>query len=531
MAQTAPDAGQTLQQLKQQPPAPPKESRPLTIPSNASAEGVPAGGAQVTLRGIEIKGNTVISRERLDAVMADAIGKSYDLAGLRSLADRLTSFYRDTGYPFARAYLPPQSLPDGTLRIELVEGRYGAIQAQSSDAQLAAQAQKFLHPLRSGEVIQDKGLERTTLLLDDLPGIQTTPIIRPGQQTGTGDLDIGVTLKQRFTGEVGLDNHGNRYSGYHRIRANLNWNSPFTLGDQISLRTLLSDHSLWLGSLGYSAPLGYSGLRGNVGYARTDYELGREFKSLQANGAAEVLSTGISYPWVRSQPSNVTLSASYQHKTLKDNKDSTATRESKSSDSVPLALQFDHRDTLGGGGITYGGVTWTSGSLHLDNALKSADISNTHGDFNKINVDLVRLQSLPHSLTLSARWSQQIATKNLDSSERFSLGGPNGVRAFPTGEGTGDEGWLAQIELRYSMGSYNPYVFYDQGNIRAMTRPLASVTDNVRDLSGFGLGLRYERDNWNLDATLAWRDQGGSPQSDPSRDASPQAWLNIGYRF
>lgn len=530
-AQTAPDAGQTLQQLKQQPPAPPRESPPLTIPSPGAPESTLPGGAQVEVRRIEVTGNTAISRDKLDQILASAVGQSYDLAGLRGLTDRLSTFYREAGYPFARAYLPPQDMKDGVLRIDLIEGRYGAVKAQSADPALAGQAQKFLHALQSGQVIQDRPLERTILLLDDLPGIQTTPVIRPGQQTGTGDLDIGVTLNDRINGDVGLDNYGNRYSGYHRVRANVNWNSPFTLGDQISVRALLSDHSLWLGSLAYSAPLGYGGLRGNVGYALTSYELGREFANLEANGTAAVSTVGLSYPLVRSQPTSVNLSLSYQHKALQDNKDSTNTRESKFSNSVPLTLQFDHRDALGGGGITYGGLTWTAGILKLDSALAAADANGTRGAFNKLNVDLVRLQSLPQSFSLSARWSQQIATQNLDSSERMSLGGANGVRAYPTGEGTGDEGWLAQIELRYSAGNISPYVFYDHGSIKTMAHPVSSTSSNARDLSGIGLGARYQQGGWSLDATLAWRSQGGAPQSDPVGDSSPRAWLTVGYRF
>jgi len=35
------------------------------------------------------------------------------------------------------------------------------------------------------------------------------------------------------------------------------------------------------------------------------------------------------------------------------------------------------------------------------------------------------------------RVSAQWASKNLDSSQKFGLGGPNGVRAYPSGEGYG----------------------------------------------------------------------------------------------
>ena len=34
----------------------------------------------------------------------------------------------------------------------------------------------------------------------------------------------------------------------------------------------------------------------------------------------------------------------------------------------------------------------------------------------------------------------QLSSKNLDSSEKFTLGGIGGVEAYPSGEASGDEG-------------------------------------------------------------------------------------------
>jgi len=370
-AQIAPDAGRTLQQL-QPPIAAPRESKPLSIQAPLPTGLVLPGGAVVVVQTVSFAGNSVINQDTLQTALGDVAGKSFDLAGLRALADRIGDFYRASGFPFARAVLPPQDLKLGALRIEIIEGRYGLVQAQvigTEDAALATQATLFLGSLKPGAVIESAALERASFLLDDLPGIKTAPVIRPGAQTGTGDLIMQISRDKRFTGDVGLDNAGSRYTGQTRARANLNINSPFMLGDQIRINTLVSDEQLWLGSLSYSLPMGASGLRGNVGYSHTSYELAKEFANLQADGTAVVASAGLSYPLVRSQKTNLTLSGTYQAKDFQDNKGSTSTRESKSSQSVPIALQFDNRDSAGGGGITYGSLGWTPGKLKLDAAL------------------------------------------------------------------------------------------------------------------------------------------------------------------
>jgi hemolysin activation/secretion protein len=523
-AQTPPSAGQVLQQQQQQAPQPPRESQGLSITAPAAAVRLP-GGAQVVLKNVVFEGNTVLSAEVLQQLVAPSLGVSLDLAGLRGVAERVSERYRSSGYPFARAFLPPQDLQEGVLRIQVLEGQYGQVQALSDEAALAQQAQAWLAPLASGSVIESSALERATLLMDDLPGIRTAPVIKPGQTVGTGDLDVRVTRSEPFDGSVGIDNHGNRYTGYHRVRANANINSPFVLGDQISIQGLVSDQDLWLGSLAYSAPLGASGLRGTLSYAHTDYEIGKELSDSNAKGTAKVKSAGLSYPWVRSQKTNLNLQATLQQKRFKDEVGGQINK--KRSDVVPIALQFDRRDTWGGGGITFGSVSWTNGRLKL--APGAQDDNNTRGTFNKFNLDVVRLQALAPSWSLYARLSAQQADKNLDSSETLSIAGPAAVRAYPVGEqqASGDEGWLTQLEVRYSMGELAPYAFYDHGRVRVNAK---SASPN-RELAGYGAGLRYQRGAWSADMALAWRSKGGAPKDVYESDSKPRVWVSAAYRF
>lgn len=534
-AQQQPNAGEILQQQRQQAPQPSRNGPTVDIPAAATPVTAP-GGTQVTLTSVSITGASVFTEAELLAALGDVTGKNYDLAGLRALAERLSAYYREHGYPFARALLPEQSMKGGRLRIEVVEGRYGRIQAIGNPA-LTVPAERFLVPLKTGDVIVSPALERATLILDDQPGVKIAPIMRPGQEVGTGDLDVRVERTPGFSGDVGLDNQGNRYTGAYRAHANLQWDSPFLFGDQITLQTLYSDENMWLGNLGYSLPLGGSGLRGNIGYAHTYYELGKDFANLGATGTADVSSVGVTYPIVRSQKTNLTFSATYQHKALDDKQRTVGTDGRKSSDSLPIALNFDRRDALWGGGITYGALTYTNGRLDLDGTLALSDIAsgqNTRGSFNKWNLDVARVQATPvATLTLFGRLSSQWTGKNLDSSESFGLGGANGVRAYPSGEGYGDEGWLVQMEMRYAMGVYSPYAFYDAGQVKTNADPdslAVAPTSNNRSIAGTGLGVRFNAGAWNVDAAVAWRTQGGVPLSDTD-NRNPRFWLTVGYRF
>lgn len=529
-AQQAPDAGRVLQETAP-PAATPPRPFPGVVVEPPAAEPTAPGGPKVVLKGVRFEGNTVFGEAELSAALGEVVGQSYDLSGLRALAGRITDYYRAHGYPFARALVPAQGLADGVLTLRIVEGRYGRVEAQGA---MAGEAQGFLADLRPGEVIEAASLERATLILADQPGVKVVPLIRPGQEVGTGDLVVEVDRDRTFKGELGLDNHGNRYTGQTRLKANVQADSPFMLGDQFLGRLLYTDEGLWLGSASYSLPLGTSGLRGNVGYAHTYYELGKDFENLGAHGTAKVTSVGLAYPILRSQKANLALAVSYQHKALEDRQDAVGTRNDKSSNALPIVLQFDRRDS---GGITYGALVYTAGRLKLDAALEAADIAshaNTRGHFDKWNLDLARLQTTPVSnLTLFGRFSGQWAGKNLDSSESFILGGASGVRAYPQGEGTGDEGYFVQLEARYRLGAAEPFAFYDAGRVRINAEPggiLPPVTDNTRSLAGAGLGVRYSQGPLALEAAAAWRTLGGAPTSD-TQDRRPRLWASASWRF
>lgn len=522
-----PDAGQILQEQQRAVPQSPGAAGTVDIQSTPR-EGTPAGGATVTIRRLVIDGVTQISSDELVRMLALPDPATLDLAGLRGLAERISDHYRARGFPFARAYLPAQSLSEGVLRINVLEGRYGQVQA-SGDA--SEQAQAFLRRLQPGQVIESQTLERVLLTLDDLPGFTTAPIIRPGQALGTGDLDVRMVREPGAQGQVGLDNHGNRYTGAHRARFDVEMGSPFLIGDQLQLRGLVSDENLSLGSVQYGVPLGVEGTRAAATLSRTTYDLGKEFAALGSTGTARTLGLTVSHPLVRSQRRNLSLGLGAQRKKLLDQQGITSTGTSKVSQAMVLTSQFDLRDRWMGGGLSYGVASWTVGRLKLDDVARVADAQGprTEGRFGRLNLDIVRLQSLPAGWVLQVRASAQWTRGNLDSSEGFSIGGPDGVRAYPTGEGQGDSGWLSQIELRLPVEPFAPFLFHDAGRVRVNQVPWDDAT-NTRALAGAGVGLRSQGQEWTAQTALAWRSLGGAAQSEPSRHG-PRAWVSLSRRL
>jgi hemolysin activation/secretion protein len=150
------------------------------------------------------------------------------------------------------------------------------------------------------------------------------------------------------------------------------------------------------------------------------------------------------------------------------------------------------------------------------------------GAFTKLGYNLSRLQSLSDKDTLSLVVSGQQANKNLNSSEKFSLGGAYGVRAYPQGEGSGDQGWMSNIEVRHSLMEYVQGVaFFDSGTVTINRNAYAAGT-NTRSIAGAGVGLNAQYSGVQLKTTLAWPTSGGQAQSEPaSLSNNPRLWAQV----
>ena len=521
-----PDAGRLLQEQRSAPDRPVQRESLKIEPYKPEA--VEPGGAKVKLEKITFYGNTAFNETKLMAAAGKVVGNEFDLAGLQKIADRIAEYYRSHGYLFVRVVLPPQTIGTGKVKMEIIEGRYGELRA-SGDAKLAAAAQKWLLPLGEGNVIRQQELERSTLLLSDLPGVLTQPVMRPGLRVGTGDLDVAVKSQNKYDFNVGLDNHGSRYTGYYRARGNLAINSPTMLGDQLLIGVVQSDDNLTLGNTNYSRPIGTNGLRAQVGLAYTSYRLGKDFATSNRSGTALVGNTGLTYQLIRTNTGNITLGGSVVRKNMND---VISGSTYKFTNSIPLSVQFDIRDQLMGPAITFGSAVFTYGSLSLDSTLRSADASTarTEGRYRKFNLDIVRQQQLPKEVIFSIRGSGQLTSQNLDSSEDFVLGGPTGIRAYPTGESAGDRGWLTQLELQRRYGDYTPYIFYDYGRIDTNARLINGISKLAKQRAGAGLGLRYNTGNLFADAIVARRTSSDLAESDTT-NPPVQAWVTMTYRY
>jgi hemolysin activation/secretion protein len=248
---------------------------------------------------------------------------------------------------------------------------------------------------------------------------------------------VDMTPGRRVSGSIDADNAGNYYTGKYRLGATVNYNEPLGLGDVASLRVLTSGAGLNYARGSYQMQFGKA--TAGVALSVLRYELGKEFESLDANGTAKVASVYGSYPLIRTRNTNLYAGLVFDAKKFQDNVDSTGQVSHKKAQVLTASLSGNHRDSLGGGGYSAYSLGLSSGNIdHV------TDQTSNH--FNKLALSALRLQRVTDSVSLYGAINGQVASTNLDSSEKMGLGGMYGVRAYPQGEAFADEGYLINLE-------------------------------------------------------------------------------------
>jgi len=492
-----PGAGTILQEVEPvTPPSPAPPEPSLRVEEDGGVPYPPS--APFMVKSVRISGNTLFDTATLHGLVADMEGKSLTLSQLADLAARITDYYHSHGYPLARAIIPPQVIKDGVVEFVVIEAHYDKIKLDNKSRVNNSLLQATLSPVQSGQVIDEKVLNRSLLLLSDIQGTATTATLKPGDRVGTSDLLVEVAPGPVISGNVALDNYGNRYTGRARAGLALNINNPLRHGDVLSVGGLSSGKGMNYGRIAYETLLNGKGTRTGGAYSALRYILGDTLSNLQGHGSAQVGSVWVRHPLVRSRDFNLYGRIQYDRKQLRDRIDVSAIRTDRHLNTWAVSLSGDVRDTFLSGGINAWNLGWTGGSVLFDDRaaqLADAVTAGIKGRFSKWNASFARLQRLSSKSTLYFSAYGQLATTNLDASEKMIAGGPYSVRAYDISALSGDEGYQGNVELRHDLGpalygQWQVVAFADGAHLR-VNKNVWVAGVNSATLTGVGMGVNW----------------------------------------
>ena len=481
---------------------------PKSLLENKDTKKAPAAGEKILVNSFKFEGEIkFISIDVLNNLVKDYVGKNLSFEEIQNIVKNINDFYKSKGYFLANVILPQQEVKNGIIVIFINEGKLDPKEPYKLNKnKLRIQDERikaYLDDALKNNLTQES-LERGLLNINDNPGVSASANLEPGSTPGTTKILVDLTEGPYVDGSVTIDNYGNRYTGDLRGTLSVDLNNPSDYGDLLNATIVKAyDADFTSKKISYELPIGVSGLRVGASFNELSYGLGKELTTNpKSTGTADSYNVNLKYPIYRSAAEALLFNANYDKKLLYNTSTGSVTAD-KELQNYNAGLTYQLTDQIFGGGFSQADVVVTRGNLDLSGLASSltddqaSTGAKTNGNFTKTNLQLLRIQRGTEKLSFQFLGAAQIAEKNLDSSEKFSLGGPSGVRAYPGGEASGDEGYKYSLDAKYvlatatSVGDILGSIFYDYGKVRQNNDVgnISMTTPNTYSLSGWGVGL------------------------------------------
>jgi len=541
----APDAGQLVneQESLRRTTARPEHTN-VDIAESASTAAVDQG-SKVTVRSFSFSGDTdVVSSQELSAVVRPYVGRELGFVGLQEVAAAVTGHLRRKGYVLARAYLPKQDVTAGAVDIAIIAGR-----TEGGVSVNAISPMRVRKPLldriaasaaTAGGVMDVSRIERAVLLMNDLPGVNARASLERGSAPGTTKVTVNAKEGPFMNAAVSADNFGNRFTGSMRRTSQFAVNDLTGFGDRFNAAWVNSDY-MNQGRIGYRIPIDAAGDAVDASYSVMKYRLAGAMESLDSKGRADTAGAGFEHPLQRTRDASVWVGARGEWYRLRDEANGNVSSERR----IPVAqtyLNGTFLDRFLRGGITNVRAAVSGGSNAIKDETADAGAARSAGHFSKTEYSVSRLQGISPIVAFFLSARGQVADGNLDSSQKFILGGPSGVRAYPVGEGSGDDGHIFTFESRCDLPFTPEYArmqligFFDTGYVREHDDTWGSSVSNATGrnhywLSGFGPGVSVGKDDlYRVQLSYARRIGNNSGRNEDGtdsdkRDAKGRVWL------
>ena len=517
----------------------------------------PAQGAsaasQVVFSKFRFEGQIAITQDHLAWAVAPLMGQPITRERLQYLAQALAKTYRDLGW-LVTIHLPNQDVSEGKVTVQVKEARFTGLevidpQGVLGNTNLVSDIVQAVQPV--GAPVNLENAKEAQNRLNELPGVVTQLNLKKGEAEGETMGVVQVAADRPVALSVAVDNSGSRSTGQERFVGGLVVNNPLRRGDQFSAQ-LLGSEGLKYGSVSYSLPFTNRAWRLGARLSSMSYSLvSDDYAGLGAEGPVHSASVFLQIPLVRTLRERARFDANFSTNRYRHEMNS-ETYSRYTSDILSMGWSASAMNLLPGLNQTSLDLSVTRGRINLGNSTAEhqaldASTVKTEGYFSKAKLGLTHRQFVAPKTSVLTSLRGQWANKNLDGSERFSLGGSGGVRAYPTGEASGALGGIATFELQHrepiGLANLSFAGFYDYGEIKVnRNNDFDDATDtNQYSLKGYGLWVGAELPTMNgglLGLRLTWARRDGTNAGRLSTGLDQDGtldkdryWLDAYYRY
>jgi hemolysin activation/secretion protein len=449
--------------------------------------------------------------------IAPYLGQTLDQSGLGALTGAIAARARALGFAFATAWIEPQRLANGVLRISVDEGRIDEIRIDGPESPAVRAA---LAPLADGTPARLAEVERRLMIAGDIDGVQigTSRYVR---EQDRGILLVSLARDPAFA-RIALSNEGTRPLGPLQLRIDTDFNAVLADDDQLSFSytgTPADPRELHFGSARYAKHLGGSGTEIALAVSASHARPGSYLRHLDLRSRSWFAGASVLQPLWRRRAASLWLEGSLGLRDLRQWQDDILVRDDRLA--VARGTAYGYADFAGG--RARASLTLSQG-LGILAATESGDPFASRWDADSTFTTLQGwaqwTRNLNNSLSLRVAAQGQLASEPLLVTEETSLGGTGFLRGYDWSERSGDEGVMGLAELRYDwrqpLGMFRHaqiYGFVDGGRVSNIDSNFGSGS-----LTSAGGGLRVD-----LTETLGGSVELAVPLSGPRYDTGDEA--------
>ncbi|MFW8602237.1 ShlB/FhaC/HecB family hemolysin secretion/activation protein [Desulfobacterota bacterium M19] len=500
-------------------------------------------GAAFSIRSFSLTGNTLFDDLTLLRVLLPFIGPDKTAADVEAARDALEKFYHAKGYPAVLVNIPEQTVENGIIRLGIVESRLRKVRVSGNKYHTMAMIMKQLPALRPGEILYLPKVQRQLAVLNSDPDMKVTPVLMPGRDPGTIDMELKVKDRLPLHGSLELNNRYSHDTTHLRLNGSIRYDNLWQKRHSLSAQFQISPEKLnevLVLSASYVMPAPWKRDNKIILYAISSDSETAFGEGFQVKGKGRIygLRYLVSLPPYHDYSHNISMGIDYKDFDESLGFASTPGKPLKTPITyMPISFSYSSQLARANGSIGF------SASLHMafrnmvtDQRQFEVKRYRAKGDYMYLTLGVEQSRKLPYDLGLYVKVDGQIANEPLIANEQYSAGGMESVRGYLENEDSGDNAVHGTVELSARRlesrldfwprsFSLTPYGFADFA--RLWTKDPLPKETAARNLAAVGLGARGQA------GSFVYRCDLGVPlvDSDRIKQGDYRFYFKMAYEF
>lgn len=233
-------------------PAEPAEPEPAPAPPAAPGE------YTFAVKEYQVEGSRLLAPEKIKSILEPFTGERKKAADVEKARVALEKAYQGLGYPTVIVVTPEQTVESGIVRLRAIETRLTSVTVTGNRWFSTEQILGKLPSLKPGYLIYEPTVVKELDAVNANPDRQVVPVMKPGKELGTLDLELKTTDRLPLHAKLSSDNRGPFTTPRNRAIAEVSYSNLWGRDHILTLNTVQTPQD-WGGvqayGFSYVAPL------------------------------------------------------------------------------------------------------------------------------------------------------------------------------------------------------------------------------------------------------------------------------------